>query len=110
MRTPNLHDTPWGRADHVEQLAEGIWHVATPSHGGLFVDEPYRSQMPLSWREATFNGQGKRGWFEEDCDWALVALAFSNVFTAEQQGAARKTVEAWHPALYAEWYAAEHAA
>ena len=27
--------TPWGWTQDIEELAEGVWRVTTPSHGGL---------------------------------------------------------------------------
>jgi hypothetical protein len=44
--------------------------------------EPYRSHPPFC---------GKAGWYEEDCDWAVVALSFPQFFTADELEAARRT-------------------
>ena len=35
MVTTTLTYTPWGWTKQVQQLAEGVWRVSTPSHGGL---------------------------------------------------------------------------
>jgi hypothetical protein len=32
--------------------------------------------MPQDWVARSFNDKGRFGWFEEDIDWAMVALAF----------------------------------
>ena len=32
--TTTMH-TPWGWTQDIEELAEGVWRVTTPSHGGL---------------------------------------------------------------------------
>ncbi len=33
--TTNVTYTPWGWTKDVKELAEGVWRVSTPSHGGL---------------------------------------------------------------------------
>ena len=35
MTTTNVTYTPWGWTRDVKELAEGVWRVSTPSHGGL---------------------------------------------------------------------------
>lgn len=73
--------TPWGAADHSEQIAPGIhWH-STPSHGGFYLSPDKNKLVPLNVRRATFNGQGLRGWYEEDCDWSVVVRFFPEHFT-----------------------------
>lgn len=83
--------TPWGIADHVEQKAPGIVWVSTPSHGGFKVNTPALDKIPQEWRTNSFNGQGVHGWFEEDCDWCLVALTFPELFNAFELKAAHET-------------------
>ena len=101
--------TPWGKPDHANQIAQGIWEVSTPSHGGFWLIPEVRQQMPISWLDSTFCTQGHAGWFEEDCDWCLVALAFPNCFSKEHQKRAREIAKGWKPDLYAEFVAAEAA-
>lgn len=81
--------TPWGAADFATEYAPGLVLYSTPGHGGFHVSpyrlalmpEPYRSHSPFC-REA--------GWYEEDCDWAVVALAFPQFFTETELEAARR--------------------
>lgn len=87
--------TIWGQADHVEERAPGVVWCSTPSHGGFKVNTPALDKIPLEWRKASFNGQGLQGWFEEDCDWCMVALAFPELFTTEEQAAAKSTFNFW---------------
>ncbi len=68
--------SPWGSPDHAEQVFNGVWSISTPRHGGFYVSAERRRTMPQAWLDATFHGQGKNGWFEEDADWSIVALAF----------------------------------
>lgn len=84
--------TPWGTADSVEHIADGIIFVTTPSHGGFRLDQSRNAQVPYVWRQASFNGQALRGWYEEDCDWSLVALTFPQHFEGHAE-IARKTFD-----------------
>jgi len=96
--------TPWGTPDHAEQVMAGIWSLSTPRHGGFYVSAERRKASPFlqAWAAYSFNGQGRVGWFEEDCDWSLVALAFEDEWKAwrgdsaerELQGA-RQCFEHW---------------
>lgn len=79
MRAKQL-STPWGIADYVKDIGNGILRVATPSHGGYYVPGPMRLKMPPA---ALMTFCGVPGWYEEDCDWAIVALCFPDLFPAE---------------------------
>lgn len=85
--------TPWGPAQQIEQKCQGVTFVSTASHGGIKVDAPMLDAIPLAWRQASFNGQGMQGWFEEDCDWCMVALTFPALFNAANLAAAQKTFD-----------------
>ncbi len=88
--------TPWGTADHVEIFDNGIVFASTPSHGGFYVPSHLNAQIPARHRAATFAGRGKEGWYEEDCDWCLVAINFPDVCKNEgERAAARSTFDAW---------------
>ena len=75
--------TPWGEAQRIERIAPGIEFVSTASHGGYRLDSERNSVVPRAWRAAGFNGLPARGWYEEDCDWSMVALTFSQFFQNE---------------------------
>ena len=92
LATPRLN-TPWGVADDVTTLAPGICFVSTPSHGGFWLSPERRAEMPEPYRSIkTFAGGN---WYEEDCDCALVILAFPDVFPKEQD-TARAVFNAFH--------------
>lgn len=63
--------TPWGASDYQEKLAEGMWWVGTPGHGGLMIGkaEARRKLTP----EAQACGRPFGNWlcYEEDCDYAV---------------------------------------
>ena len=58
--------TPWGPAQHVERLADGIELVETASHGGIKLSAVRLGAMPAAARTSD-------GWYEEDCEacWPL---------------------------------------
>lgn len=68
--------SPWGHNPDVTKVANGIWSVDTPSHGGYYLSPERVAAMPEGWASRSFNGNGRHGWFEEDVDWSMVALAF----------------------------------
>ena len=97
--------TPWGCADHVEKYRRGIIWYSTPSHGGFHLCKTLNERVPPYMREPS-------GWYEEDCDWAIVATVFPDAFL-EHEGpekgtksieAAKRTLQNWHPDLFEKWY------
>lgn len=70
--------SPWGRPDLAEEIFPGVWSLYTPRHGGFYVSAERRRLMDQAWLALGFNNQAKDGWFEEDCDWAMVALSFAD--------------------------------
>lgn len=75
-------NTPWGAAQDIEQVSDDITSISTASHGGYRVAgeswKKFRELFPDVKLWAGCNSE--RGWFEEDCDWALVVLAFPEYF------------------------------
>ena len=69
----SITDTPWGAPDLVEELADGIVQVVTPSHGGIHLSAERLLRMPE--RQRTFDG-----WYEEDCEaWFVVACFYDEI-------------------------------
>lgn len=85
--------TPWGKAQTIDKIAEGITHVTTASHGGIHLSPKRQKQMPAKYRETFAGGP----WYEEDCDWARVAVTFPDCFTAAVVKAAKESLERWSP-------------
>ncbi len=79
-----ITSTPWGKPQTVEVIAHGIFAVTTASHGGIYLSRERLAEVPAYFQTSTFNRQGERGWFEEDCDWSIPALIFPAEFTAKQ--------------------------
>lgn len=86
--------SPWGAVDHVTERCAGIWSVSTPSHGGFKLDDYHNSLVHPAWRR-------DGGWYEEDCDWAIVALTFPAYFTPAEVECADATARGWEPDGYA---------
>ena len=90
-------NTPWNESQHIESwLDNRVVFVSTASHGGLRVDwqwalenlsEPAR-EIGIRWHDCI--------WYEEDCDWAIVAFEFPEFIPEEHKDIALKTVQAWH--------------
>ena len=84
--------TPWGEAQQINTVADGITWVSTASHGGFIISAERRAAMPKSLREfSTFAGGNA---YEEDCDAAIVIAAFPECFTAKQVESAVSTIDA----------------
>ena len=87
--------TPWGNSQSVDAVGCGIVFASTASHGGYFVPAELNARVPLAWRRASFDQRAMSGWYEEDCDWAMVALTFPELFPADAIRAAQRTYDAW---------------
>lgn len=72
-------DTPWGKADFATVFGDGITFYSTPGHGGFRLS-PERNAELLRKFPGFRTFSGAVGWYEEDCDWAAVALAFPEAF------------------------------
>ena len=86
-------NTPWGRSDYKEDIAEGIVFFGTPSHGGFRVYSKQNKQIPEYMRNAD-------GWYEEDCEWSKVAIIFPQYFKVTEQNDAVNTLKNWMPDIY----------
>lgn len=75
-----LVGTPWGRAQYSCEYGPGLKFFSTSSHGGFCVSPDLMRRMPDHLRKID-PFCGSPGWYEEDCDWALVCLAFPQFFT-----------------------------
>lgn len=87
--------TPWGTPDHQQCIAQGITLVCTPSHGGYVLSPEANAKVPLAWQRASWEGQGLRGYYEEDCDWTIVVCAYPGLFDEATRTRARAIFDAW---------------
>ena len=93
-----IQNTPWGPAQTVEVVGthqgHQIVHVTTASHGGYYVPLPLLLAIPPAYRLRAQQWSGSPHWFEEDCEWASVAVTFPDLFPVKAVTAARETI-AW---------------
>jgi|GEM_PF-6835243 len=61
--------TPWGEAQQVEQIGNGIARVDTASHGGYKLSADNNREVPEPLRRPG-------GWYEEDCEAYIVLRTF----------------------------------
>lgn len=91
--------TPWGMADHIQDIGLGILLVETPSHGGYYVPATQIGRMSQEAKDYAAKWSGSEQWYEEDCAWAYVALAFPELFLPDALENATVTV-AWNQWTY----------
>jgi hypothetical protein len=85
--------TPWGMAQVSRQFADGIVLHSTASHGGFHLDENANGTVHAHYRNDT-------EFYEEDCEWAKVAHAFPQLFTAYERRLADRTLRDFYPDAY----------
>ena len=68
MTTTTVTYTPWGWTRDIEELAEGVWRVWTPSHGGLKLSRERWDSLPAELRDAMYT----QTFAEEDCEEPIV--------------------------------------
>lgn len=85
--------TPWGPAQYVKTLAEGVYLVHTAGHGGVKVDPERLALLPASVRKAS-----PGVWFEEDCEAAL-PLFFLGVPDTDAAACIR-TIKHYYPEVW----------
>lgn len=95
--------TPWGLPDTAREIAPGIVFYSTPSHGGYWLSPARVAAMPKPLRD--FQPFAGANWYEEDADWAIVALAFPQFFPAEAVRMASVTLMHYNPELYEQFVA-----
>ena len=94
--------TPWGQSDSAAEVAPGIQWVTTPSHGGFRLSPERQREMPDYFKGETFINGGQ--WYEEDCDWCLVVVAFNAKYPQAFPGDYKQafdTLRNWHPDAFA---------
>ena len=74
----NMH-TPWGRSQTHKKIADGIYSHSTVSHGGFELSTNRYLEFKKIFPD--FKPYAGDYWFEEDCDWAFVTIAFPQFFS-----------------------------
>ena len=96
--------TPWGKADGVEIIADGIGWANTPGHGGLKLSRAMNGRVPDYMRQ-------KGGWYEEDCEWSKVYVALSGLLADigtdkidSDRAEAVNTLRSYYPDTYERFF------
>jgi len=89
--------TPWGPAQTADQIAPGIVLYTTAGHGGFHLNAERNAQVRDEFKNGdAFMEQRCIGWYEEDCDAAIVIFTFPEFFAPEQYILAVETLKNWH--------------
>jgi len=97
--------TPWGEAQNTTKIADGIFFVSTASHGGFWLSRQRLNEMPKALRQGKFTKRAH--WFEEDCEYVRVAIAFPQWFPSIKEEQAKKTLKESNWKAYEEYYGEE---
>lgn len=97
--------TPWGQPESVEQIAPGIQLYSTASHGGFYLDQKSNAKIPFVLKASSFCRQGFSGWYEEDCDAAIVVYCFKEHFNESTNKLAVESLKKFHAKA---WRALQH--
>lgn len=88
--------SPWGIIQTSEVVSEGgIVRVHTAGHGGLKITEALNERIPDSVRSAN-------GWYEEDCEWSIVATVYPELFPVRLAMSAISVCKNYFPEVFFE--------
>jgi hypothetical protein len=82
--------TPWGASQMAVIYAEGVVSHSTAGHGGFHLSSDRNAKVLPLLRNDT-------AWYEEDCEWAIVAISFPQLFTGYERSMAEKAVRNTKP-------------
>lgn len=86
--------SPWGVVQYSSAIGtEGMFIVSTAGHGGIKVPAALNKRIDATWRK-------DKGWYEEDCEWAIVAVSFPESFPEESVKQAHFTARNYWPHEY----------
>ena len=87
--------SPWGQADRVTVVAEGIVFVSTPSHGGFWVRPDLLERIPTAHRAYAAKWSLSEQWYEEDCCALAVIAAFPEHFPQDNAEECAERLDYW---------------
>lgn len=85
VQTRMSASTPWGGSQMAVIYAEGVIAHSTAGHGGFHLSADRNAKIHPLLRKGT-------PWYEEDCEWAIVAFSFPELFTGYERSTAEKTI------------------
>lgn len=85
VQTRMAASTPWGSSQLATSYGPGVIYHSTAGHGGFHLSaDRNRLVDPALRRDSP--------WYEEDNEWAIVALTFPDLFTAYERKCADETI------------------
>lgn len=85
VQTRMAASTPWGSSQLATIYGPGVISHATAGHGGFHLSADRNRLVESALRKDS-------PWYEEDCEWAIVALTFPDFFTAYERKCADETI------------------
>ncbi|WP_428645591.1 DUF7007 domain-containing protein [Roseibium sp.] len=82
--------TPWGSSQGSTVFGEGVTRHHTAGHGGFHLSHDWIIKVDSRLRNS-------RGWYEEDVEWAIVAITLPDLFTSLERREAERTTRDWLP-------------
>ncbi|MFA7416577.1 MAG: hypothetical protein WC048_19085 [Rhizobium sp.] len=90
VQTRMSSSTPWGSSQLATIYAEGVVSHTTAGHGGFHLTAERNALIhPMLRKDLP--------WYEEDAEWAIVALTFPELFTAYERKCADETIRGSWP-------------
>ncbi|UXT85257.1 DUF7007 domain-containing protein [Agrobacterium tumefaciens] len=85
VQTRMSASTPWGGSQRAIVYADGVVAHLTSGHGGFHLSTERNAKVhPLLRKDMP--------WYEEDCEWAIVAISFPDLFTGYERSMAEKII------------------
>jgi hypothetical protein len=85
VQTRMSASTPWGSSQLATIYGPGVVSHSTAGHGGFHLSADCNRLIDPALRKDST-------WYEEDCEWAAVALTFPDLFTAYERKCADETI------------------
>jgi hypothetical protein len=93
IQTRMAASTPWGPSQLATTYAEGIIFHMTAGHGGFHLSAERNARVLPTLRKLS-------PWYEEDAEWAIVALSFPALFTSYQRECADQAIRNSWPSAW----------
>ncbi|MBX5173527.1 hypothetical protein HJB84_27335 [Rhizobium sp. NZLR1b] len=100
IQTRMTASTPWGPSQLATVYGEGIVSHMTAGHGGFHLSAERNLRVSPLLRKSS-------PWYEEDAEWAIVALTFQDLFTVYERRCADETVRNSWPSAWEEIHGRE---
>ncbi|MFE6966744.1 DUF7007 domain-containing protein [Agromyces sp. NPDC057679] len=82
--------TPYGKAQNVEHVADGIAFASTAGHGAYKLSRERMAAIPAAFRMGS-------SWFEEDVEWRVVAAYHPDAFPTMDPADSEQQLKDWYP-------------